>query len=131
MWSPPSWRFVIRSFPKEVWIVVVVVVVCPSSVVRSRGLVDLLIARRRVRGVHLKGRTPVVDLEVVGVRSELNQAGLVLGVAGVRGTLDADALVGVVARVGDYKRLVDVPAIRVLIRVEVEFVEIEVAVEVA
>ena len=78
---------------------------------RRNGLVDLLVARRRVaRANHDRG-AGVLEAEVVGLGAVLEDAYLVLGVARVRHTLQPCALVGVVARVRDVERLGDVPAL--------------------
>src|SRR5215210_1173827 len=79
------------------------------------GLVDLLIARRRVFGTHLDRGTAVLELEVAAIPveeetveaveavevAELEDTYLVLGVAGVSRSLDAHALVGVLAPASD------------------------------
>src|SRR5215216_2406266 len=78
-------------------------------------LVDLLVARRRVRGVHLYRRADLLELEVVGLRTVLDDVGQVLGVAGVTDTLNARALVGVVASLGDVERLVEFTALGILL----------------
>src|SRR5215211_3460458 len=79
------------------------------------GLVDLLVARRRVRGVHLYRRADLLELEVVGLRTVLDDVGQVLGVAGVTDTLNARALGGVVASLGDVERLVELTALGILL----------------
>src|SRR5918997_244313 len=84
------------------------------AVVSDRGLVDLLVACRRVARAHLDGGTGVLEREVVGLEAVLDDAYLVLGVARVGGTLDAGALVRVVTRVGDGERLVHLPALGLL-----------------
>ena len=78
---------------------------------RGSGLVDLLVARRRVLGAHLYGSAVVLELEVVGLGAILKDPDLVLGVTGVRDALHARALVRVVARAGDVERLVNVSAL--------------------
>src|SRR5918993_598659 len=78
---------------------------------RGGGLVDLLVARRPVRGANLDRRTDVVDLEVFRIRSELTYTDLVLGVSGVGNPLDTHALVGVVARTRNVEGLVHVPTL--------------------
>src|SRR5215213_4378009 len=79
------------------------------------GLVDLLVARRRVRGVHLYRRATLLELKVVGLRTVLDDVGQGLGVAGVTDTLDACALVGVVAGLRDVERLVEFTALGLLL----------------
>src|SRR5215216_3222440 len=79
------------------------------------GLVDLLVARRRVRGVHLYRRADLLELEVVGLRTVLDDVGQVLGVAGVTDTLDARTLGRVVAGLGDVERLVEFTALGILL----------------
>src|SRR4028118_808529 len=79
------------------------------------GLADLLVARRRVLRTHGDRRTDLVELEVVRLGAVLDQIDLVLGVAGVGHPLNPHALVGVVAGLGDVKRLVDVTAVGLLL----------------
>ena len=59
-------------------------------------MVDLLVARRQVLGAHLDGGSGILELEVVGLGAVLEDARLILGIAGVCGTLDTRVLVGVV-----------------------------------
>jgi hypothetical protein len=62
-----------------------------------RGLVDLLVARRRVLGRHVDGGAHVLELEVIGLGALLDEARLVLGVACVGHPLNNHALIGGVA----------------------------------
>jgi hypothetical protein len=78
----------------------------PATTRRRRGLVDLLVAVGRVLWAHLDAGTGLVELEVVGRRTVLENGDLILGVAGVRYPLDARALVRVVPGVRDVERLV-------------------------
>src|SRR5918998_2995482 len=71
---------------------------------RSR-LVDLLVAPSGVARANLYRGSGVLEAEVVGLGAVLEDAYLVLGVAGVGHSLYAYALVGVVARAGDGERL--------------------------
>src|SRR4028118_1848591 len=79
------------------------------------GLVDLLVARRRVAGAHVERGADLIELEVVGLGAVLDQVELVLGVARVRDALDARTLIGVVALAGDGERLVDLAALGLLL----------------
>ncbi len=60
---------------------------------RGGGLVDLLVARRRVLRAHGDRGADLVELEVIGLGAVLDQARLILGVARVGHSLDAYALV--------------------------------------
>ena len=68
-------------------------------VVCAGGLVDLLLARSGVTRANLDGGAAILDGEVLCLGAVLHNAYLVLSVAGVGYTLDACALVGVVATV--------------------------------
>ena len=68
-----------------------------SSAGCGSGLVDLLVAGGRVLGAHVDVGVDLVELEVVRIGEELDEVELVLGVTGVRDTLDARTLVGVVS----------------------------------
>ena len=61
---------------------------------RRRGLVDLLVARRRRRGAHVDRGADLLELEVVGGGAVLDDVEHVLGVAGVADTLYPGALIG-------------------------------------
>src|SRR5918997_2393838 len=78
---------------------------------RRSGLVDLLVARRRVRGALVDRATDLVELEVVGHREDRQEVDLVLGVAGLGHALDARALVGVITLAGDGELLVYLTAL--------------------
>src|SRR5215210_6971707 len=104
---------------------------------RGSGLVDLLVARRGRFWAYLDRGVNLIELEVVGVPVDLGEVYDVLGITGVGYSLNACALVGVVALAGDRERLVDVPALGLLLDVlgqlpvEVEALAVEeVAVEV-
>ncbi len=60
---------------------------------RRGGLVNLLIARRRVGGANLDVGAGALEPKVLGGGTVLQDARLILGVAGIRYTLDTRALV--------------------------------------
>jgi hypothetical protein len=76
----------------------------------------------RVRRTQLDRRAAVIELEVVSIPSDLNDACEVLGVAGVGHSLRTHCLVGVVARLRDVEGLVYVPAFGLLLDVLVNTV---------
>jgi Mn2+/Fe2+ NRAMP family transporter len=78
-------------------------------------LVDLLVARRRDLRAHGDRGAGLIELEVIGFGAVLDNANLVLGVAGVGHSLQAHALIGVVASSGDGERLVHVAAVGILL----------------
>src|SRR4028118_160933 len=84
---------------------------------RRSGLVDLLVARRRVRGALVDRATDLVELVVVGHREDRQEVDLVLGVAGLGHALNVRALVGVVALAGDGELLVYLAAPGLLVGV--------------
>jgi hypothetical protein len=86
-----------------------------SSLASSGGLVDRLVAGRRARAGDVKVAANLVELEVIGIRTVLDQVELVLGVAGVSVTHDPRTLVAVVTRAGDVERLVDVSSVGLLL----------------
>src|SRR5918999_3732642 len=87
---------------------------------RGSGLVDLLIARRGRLRAYLNRGVHLIELKVVYLPVELGEVYNVLGVAGVGYSLNACALAGVVARLGDVKGLVYVPALSLLLDVLVQ-----------
>src|SRR5215210_2886286 len=99
---------------------------------RGSGLVDLLVARRGRLRANLDRGVNLIELEVVCLPIDLGEVYDVLGVTGIGYSLNACALVGVVTRLGDVKRLVYVPALCILLDVLIQLpVEVEVeAVEV-
>ncbi len=88
-------------------------------------MIDALVARRRSRGAHLDRRTHLIELEVVRLRTYLEDPYLVLGVARVCHTLGAHGLVGVVARARNVEGLVYVPALGLLLELLVDFAPAE------
>jgi hypothetical protein len=86
----------------------------PAVVSGRSGLVDLLVADGRVARANLDRRAGVLEGEVVGLGAVLDDTYLILGVTRVGHSLNTRALVGVVARVGDVERLVNVPALGLL-----------------
>ena len=74
-------------------------------------MIDVLVARRRSRGAHLDRRTHLIELEVVRLRTYLEDPYLVLGVAGVGDPLGTHGLVGVVARARNVEGLIYIPAL--------------------
>src|SRR5918995_2467746 len=79
------------------------------------GLVDHLVARRRVRGAHVERGANLVELEVVRDGLVLDEVDHVLRVTGVAGTLDARTLVRVVALASDREVLVNIGALAFLL----------------
>src|SRR5215210_4095652 len=84
---------------------------------RGSGLIDLLVARRFVGATDRKVRTHLLELELVGVGVELDEVYSVLGVTSVRRGVESKALVGVVPRSSGLHRLVDIPAVGLLLRI--------------
>src|SRR5918997_752381 len=80
-----------------------------------RGLVDLLVARRRVRAAYVDRRADLLKLKVIGLAGVLDDGQQVLGVARVRHTLDIGALVRVVALLGGREVLVNIGALAFLL----------------
>src|SRR5918993_5191858 len=78
------------------------------------GLLNLLLALHIELRAYLYRATPL-DLYVLGLRTGLDDASLALGVAGVGRTLDRCALVGVITLAGNAERLIDVPALGLLL----------------
>jgi hypothetical protein len=79
------------------------------------GLVDLLLARRLVRAPNRDVRARFIELEVTRSGTVLKDIDRVLGIAGVGYEGGREALVGVVARTRALKRLVDFPALGILL----------------
>ena len=84
---------------------------------RRRRLVDLLATRGGVGGAHVDAGSYILEAEVVGLGAVTEDADLVLGVAGVGGTLNTHTLVGVIAATGDGERLIHVATIGILLKV--------------
>ncbi len=80
-------------------------------------MLDVLVARRSGRGAQLDRRTHIIELEVVCLRTYLEDPYLVLGVAGVGHPLGTHGLVGVVARARNVEGLIYVSAFGFLLEV--------------
>ena len=80
-----------------------------------RCLLDLIRARRRVRGAHGNGRADLFELELVGGGGVLEDVGYVLRVAGIPNTLDAHTLGRVVTLLGGREVLAKLGALALLL----------------
>src|SRR5829696_6357436 len=78
-------------------------------------LVDLLVTGGRAGGAHRDGRANLLELELVGCGTILEDVGHVLGVTSVANPLDAYALGGVVALLGGCERLIELAALTFLL----------------